>query len=130
MRVYTVHVRTPTQRLDRDVILVREGFNWLAFLFSPLWALGSRLWLVALGLIALELLWATLAMELGLDVVTQGAISFGLALLIGWVANDLRRWTLFRRGYAEVGVVAARENDEAMQRLFDQHALLAAGMVR
>ncbi|QNT68508.1 hypothetical protein [Defluviicoccus vanus] len=34
MRVYTVHVRTPTQRLDRDVILVREGFSWLAF-FSP-----------------------------------------------------------------------------------------------
>lgn len=130
MRVYTVHVRTPTERLDRDVILVREGFNWFAFLFSGLWAAWSRLWLVALGLIAVEVLWSVLAWWLDPDPVTQGAISFGLALIVGWSANDLRRWTLFRRGYAEVGVVAARDNDSAMQRFFDQHALLAAGLVR
>jgi len=130
MRVYTVHVHTPAQLLDRDVILVREGFNWLAFFFSGLWALGAGLWLVALGLIAVELLWGSLAMEVGLDPIAQGAISFGLAIVIGWLANDLRRWTLFRRGYAEVGVVAARSNDEAMQRFFDQHALLTAGLVR
>ena len=130
MRLYTVHVRTPTERLDRDVVLVREGFNWPAFLFSGLWALWCRLWLVALGLIALELAWSALAFELVLNPLTQGVISIGLALIIGWLANDLRRWTLFRRGYAEVGVVAANNNDAAMQRFFDQHALLAAGLVR
>ena len=130
MRVYTVHVRTPAERLDRDVTLVREGFNWFAFLFSGLWALWSRLWLVALGLIVLEVAWGALAVQLDLHPLTQAVISFGLAIIVGWVANDLRRWTLFRRGYTEVGVVAARDNDQAMQRFFDQHALLAAGLVR
>lgn len=130
MRVYTVHVRTPTERLGRDVILIREGFNWFAFLFAGLWALWSRQWLVALGLIAVELVWSALALELDLDPLTQAAISVGLALIIGWVANDLRRWSLFRRGYAEVGVVAGRDDDQAMQRFFDQHALMAAGLVR
>ena len=130
MRAYTVHVRTPAQRLDRDVVLVKEGFCWPAFFFTGLWALATRLWLVALGLIGLELVWASLAMELALPPLTELLISFGLALIIGWVANDLRRWTLFRRGYTEVGVVIAASNDEAMQRFFDQHALLAAGLVR
>lgn len=130
MRVYTVHVRTPTERLDRDVILVREGFNWAAFLFGGLWALCSRQWLVALGLIALEVIWSALALELNVSPLTQAAISFGLALIIGWMGNDLRRWTLFRRGYAEVGVVAGRDDDQAMQRFFDQHALMAAGLVQ
>jgi Protein of unknown function (DUF2628). len=130
MRVYTVHVRTPTERLDRDVILIREGFNWYAFLFAGLWALWSRLWLVAAGLIALELVWAAIATRFDVDPLFQAATSFGLALIVGWAANDLRRWTLFRRGYTEVGVVAARDDDQAMQRFFDQHALLAAGLVR
>lgn len=130
MRIYTVHVRTPAERLDRDVILVREGFNWGAFLFSALWALWTRLWLVALGLFALEAVWATLAQEFALDPLVQWPISFGLALILGWVANDLRRWTLFRHGYVEVGVVAAKGNEEALQRFFDQHTLLAAGLVR
>ncbi|NJO55053.1 MAG: DUF2628 domain-containing protein [Rhodospirillales bacterium] len=130
MKLFTVHVRTPAERLDRDVILVKEGFSWPAFFFSALWAIWSRLWLVAFGLITLEVIWAVAANWLDASVLVSAAISVGLALIIGWTANDLKRWTLFRRDYTEVGVVAAANNDEAMQRFFDQHALLAAGLVR
>jgi hypothetical protein len=130
MRIYTVHVRTPAERLDRDVVLIKEGFSWPAFFLSVLWALWMRLWLVALGFLTLELAWSMLAGWLRLAPVAQAMVSLGLAAAIGFVANDLRRWTLFRRGYAEVGVVAATGRDAAAQRFFDQHVQLAQGLVR
>ena len=130
MRIYTVHVRTPAARLDRDVQLVKEGFSWPAFFFSVLWALWSRLWLVALILLAIEVLWGLASEWLGLPAVLNAVISLGLAAALGLVANDLKRFTLFRRGYAEVGVVAGRDRDAALQRFFDQHAQLAQGLVQ
>lgn len=130
MRIYTVHLRTPAERLDRDVVLVKEGFSWPAFFLSVLWALWKRLWLVALILFVLEAGWSLAADALDLVPAVQAIVSLGLAVSIGFVANDLRRWTLFRRGYAEVGVVAAANDDAAAQRFFDQHAQLAQGLLR
>ncbi|MFO1152340.1 MAG: DUF2628 domain-containing protein [Rhodospirillales bacterium] len=130
MRIYTVHVRTPAARLDRDVQLVKEGFSWPAFFFSFLWALWSRLWLVALVMFAIEALCGLASEWLGLPPVLNAVISLGLAAALGLVANDLKRFTLFRRGYAEVGVVAGSDRDAALQRFFDQHTQLAQGLVR
>lgn len=130
MRIYTVHVRTPAARLDRDVQLVKEGFSWPAFFFSVLWALWSRLWLVALILFAIEILWGLAAEWLGLHAVLNGVVSLGLALAVGFVGNDLKRFGLFRRGYGEVGVVAGRDRDAALQRFFDHHTQLAQGLVQ
>lgn len=130
MRIYTVHVRTPASRLDRDIQLVKEGFSWPAFFFTVIWALWSRLWLVAAIFLAVEVLWMVASSWLGLHPVLNAVISVGMAAAIGFVANDLKRSTLFRRGYAEVGVVAGNDRDAALQRFFDQHGQLAQGLVR
>ena len=55
LKVYTVHLRQPARDAERDLVIVREGFSWGAFLVSVLWALWNRLWLVAIVLMALEL---------------------------------------------------------------------------
>jgi hypothetical protein len=130
MRIYTVHVRTPAERLDRDVQLVKEGFSWPAFFFSVVWALWSGLWLAAAVFLAIEILWMTAFQWLGLPPLIDAVISLGLAVAIGFVANDLKRATLFRRGYAEIGVVAGTDRDAALQRFFDQHGQLVQGLVR
>jgi hypothetical protein len=130
MRIYTVHVRTPAERLDRDILLVKEGFSWPAFFFSVLWALWSRLWLAAAIFLAVEVLWMIATEWLELEAGLSAVISLALAAAIGFVANDLKRSALFRRGYAEVGVVAGPDRDAALQRFFDRHELLAQGLVR
>ena len=130
MRVYTVHVRTPAERLDRDIHLVKEGFSWPAFFFSAVWARWVRLWLVAVVLIALDILWTFGGAWLGLPLLSTTAVSLALATVVGFIANDLRRTTLFRRGYIEVGVVAGRDRDSALQRFLDQHGHFAQGLVR
>ena len=45
-------------------------------------------------------------------------------------ANDLKRWTLFRRGYLQVAVVTGSDRDSAERRFWDQRPSLAEDLVR
>ena len=126
MRVYTVHLRRQGLDPDRDIMLVKEGFSWPALLFSVLWALWCRLWWVALGLLALQVALGGAVALLGLDPLSEAAISLGFAVIVGLVANDLKRWTLRRQGFVEVAVVIAGDRDAAERRFYDHNPQLAA----
>ena len=96
-------------------VFVRDGFHWLAFLFSVLWFLWYRLWIEA-GLV--------FAAMVGLSALEridglQGAVSvasFLLALGLGFEAPALRIAALRRRGWREWGAVEANSGDEAAIR--------------
>jgi hypothetical protein len=122
MAVYTVH--EPLPRKDEAstdperFAFVRDGFYFWAFVFGPLWMLWRRLWLVTLIYFAI-----TIAMQIGLWAlgVSEGAtfgIWFLLALLIGFEAGTLRRWTLTRRGWKNLGVVVGDNLESAERRFF------------
>ena len=128
LKVYTVHLRQPVRDAERDIVLVREGFSWGAFLVSVLWALWNRLWLVAIVLMALELVLPLVAGWAGLGAASGGILSIALAVLAGLFGNDLKRWTMEGRGYAEVALVAARSPDEAQQRFGERYPHLLAGL--
>ena len=128
LKVYTVHLRQPARDAERDLVIVREGFSWGAFLVSVLWALWNRLWLVAVVLMALELVLPLVAGWAGLGAASGGILSIALAVLAGLFGNDLKRWTLEGRGYAEVALVAARSPDEAEQRFGERYPHLLAGL--
>lgn len=130
MKVFTVHTRGGGLDPDRGVVLVKEGFSWPAFFFSLLWALWCRLWLVALGIFLIEIAANALLAVLGADPPTQAAISLGLAAALGVVGNDLKRWTLSRRGYFESDIVAAADGDAAESRFFDGRPDMAAELAR
>ncbi|SLN18433.1 DUF2628 domain-containing protein [Oceanibacterium hippocampi] len=119
MRIYTAHYR-PGRPLDGDgLVLVREGFAWWALLVPPLWALYHRLWLVALLFVILSSALSLAVPLLHLDTNGASLAMLGLNLLFAMSANDLRRWTLGRRGYRELGVVGGRDIGAAEQRLID-----------
>ncbi|MDX9862444.1 MAG: DUF2628 domain-containing protein [Rhodospirillales bacterium] len=122
MRIYTVHYRPAAG--GGDIVPVKEGFCWPALVAGPLWALWHGLWVVALGLFALLAVLGALGVVLGLDPVTETALSAGAAIAIGAVANDLRRWTLERRGFSEEGVVMGGGEDEALSRFLANTPLL------
>ncbi|MBK8208847.1 MAG: DUF2628 domain-containing protein [Rhodospirillales bacterium] len=129
MRMYSVHLRRPLLNPDRDICLVKEGFSWPAFFFSVLWALWCRLWLAAAGIFAAEIALSGVMSLLGADEMTQAAISVGFAVLLGVVANDIKRWSLFRRGFLQVAVVTGEDSDAAERRFWDQRPSLAADLV-
>jgi hypothetical protein len=123
MPVYTVHQPPPR---DADTLthferfrFVRDGFSFRAAIFGPLWLIWHRLWLALIGYVLALVLLAAL---LGLSGVSggAGALIVGLfALLFGFEANTLRRWTFSRRGWTNVGVVASEDLPSAERRFFD-----------
>lgn len=118
LHLYSVHVRPGNGEREEDVIFVREGFSFWAFLLQPLWALYHRLWLVAALFLAAGLAGDVLTRVLGIAGGGQVAVTLGVAVLIGAEANTLRGWTLKRRGYREVAVVAGSDLEEAELRFF------------
>lgn len=131
MPAYTVHEPPPrdsddpAQAADRFEF-VRDKFSMWAFLFAPLWMVWRRLWLVLLLYVVL-----TAALQAGLWAIgAPAAIKFTVgvlvALLIGFEASTLRRWTLARRGWINHGVVVADDEESAERRFFD--AWTASGM--
>jgi Protein of unknown function (DUF2628) len=129
MRVYTVHIHPRRRDMDRDIVLVKEGFCWPALFFSVLWAIWNGLWLVALLFFVLEA-----GLGLAFDIFLIGPLSrVGLSLLlavaIGFIANDLRRWTLSRRGYQSAGAVVERDLIAAERRFFENNPGLTAELL-
>lgn len=108
-----------------DLVLVREGFSWGAFLFGPVWLAVNRLWLVAL---------ATLLLAVALGAVLPAGLAIPAVLALGFLlgahGRDLRRHALARRGYAEAGVVAERDMERALARLLTERPDLAAPLAR
>ena len=122
MKIYTVHHRQETTGsltgLGEDVILVKEGFSWPAFLVPLIWLIYKRMWIVLAFYLA-----ATAALTLlgQIAVVPESALfvgSFALNLILGLEGNDLYRWTLARRRYREHAVVMGNSLVSAEQRYF------------
>lgn len=126
MRVYSVHFRR--QARGADLVLVKEGFCWPAFFLSFLWALWHRMWLTVLWLVAVSAALGALTAVLRLDPVGEAAVSLGAALLVGFFANDIRRWSLDKRGYSHEGVVVGDNEDGALRRFLANAPLITGGI--
>ena len=122
MSVYTVH--EPPQRFaaapDAErFTFVRDGFSFWAFLFGPLWMLRHRMWLVLIGYVAILGCLEAVVSLFGGSVAIAGLISFLISLLVGLEAGTLRRFTLNRRGWNNIGVVSGDDLEDAERRFFD-----------
>lgn len=125
MRVYTVHLRRHGLDAERDLVLVKEGFSWPAFIAGVLWALWHRLWLFALLLVVAAGGINGIAYLTGADSFAGGVLSFALAVAAGWIGNDMRRRVLEKKGFAFVGVVTAGNDDDAVRRFLDGDPIAA-----
>jgi hypothetical protein len=101
---------------------VRDGFHGWAFLLAPFWLIARRLWL---GLVLYVVVTAAVAGALaflGASRSAQGLAALCIALLVGFEAPSLRRWTLTRRGWTPLGFVVGEDQDVAEHRFFMQWA--------
>jgi len=123
MRIYTVH-EPPARRPDsrsgpENFLFVRDGFYFWAFLFGPLWLLYRRLWLVFLGYVVLMAAVGFALHALKIAGPNASFVHLLLSLLVGLEAATLWRWTLRRRGWRELAVIAAPNMEAAERRFFD-----------
>ena len=126
MRFYTLHVpaiETGSVLPDRDrlhrqmaaVVPIKEGFCWPAFFFSVFWTLWHRLWLVALGLVAANLVISVLVFQIRTNEAVTIVVSLSIALMLGFMGNDFRRSKLEKHGFTERGLVMDRTAEAAVR---------------
>ena len=124
MPVYTVHASvaggTEAHGATDGFVFVRDGFHFWAAVFGPLWLIWHRLWLALLGWIVV-----TLAVDVGMTRLGAGGTAIFLAnvliaLLMGFEAASLQRWTLSRRNWRQLDIVVADDEEAAERRFFDR----------
>ena len=122
MAVFTVH-QPPLRKTESTpeptrFTFVRDGFYVWGFVLSVLWMLRHRLWLVAVLFVALCVLIVAGLRLAGAPAGFQQFAVIALMFLVGLEGATLRRWTLTRRGWTNVGVVIADNEDDAERRFF------------
>ncbi len=123
MSVYTVH--EPPQRgadalaAAERFIFVRDGFYWWAFLLTPFWMLRHRLWLVLVIYLVVIAGLDTALHRIGASAFVITVVGLLISLLVGFEAGTLRRFTLRRRGWKNLGIVSGDDLEDAERRFFD-----------
>lgn len=131
MPTFTVHA--PPRRegaapaTPERFVFVRDGFHVWAFLLAPLWLIARRLWLALVLYVVVTAAVAAGLVMLDASGEAQAIAAFVIALLVGFEASSLRRWTLTRRGWATLGFVVGEDQDSAEHRFFSQWAARGAG---
>jgi len=125
MPVYTVHAPIANHAgiaaTDRFAF-VRDGFHFWAAVFGPVWLVWHRLWLALIGWVI-----AVIAIDVGMARLGAGGTAIFLAdvmiaLLMGFEASSIRRWTLSRRNWRQLDIVVAGNEEKAERRFFDRWA--------
>jgi Protein of unknown function (DUF2628) len=122
MSVYTVH-EPPLHATDaapdaERFVFVRDGFAIWAFLLAPLWMLWHRMWLVPVGYVVVSMGLEAAMVPLGASRFAEAVVGFLISFLIGLEASTLRRFTLSRRGWKNVGIVSGDDREDAERRFF------------
>jgi hypothetical protein len=126
MRVYSVH-EPPVRGLDplpdaERFVFVRDGFYFRAFLFAPLWMLWHRMWLVLLCYVIGSAVLETALVLVGATPADVTVVALLISLLVGLEASTLRRFTLNRRGWKNVGIASGDGLEDAERRFFETWA--------
>ena len=119
MTMYSVHIRNAGTK--PDLVCIQDGFSWGAAVFGFIWALYLGAWGVAGVLLVVQILVGALIPLLIADATAQGLAHIGLAVVIGFSANELRRVVAGAGGLDEVGVVTGADIEDAERRYLDTH---------
>ena len=123
MSVFTVHeppLRAAETSADPDrFAFVRDGFSVRAFLFSALWMLWHRMWLVLLIYVAVVAVLETAMRRVGVSAGLVAIIGVLASLLVGIEAGTLRRFALDSGGWEKIGIVSGHDREDAERRFFD-----------
>lgn len=86
-------------RSTDETVAVATGFSWPACLLGPFWALMRRLWLVALLMLAVDLLLTVIGLAgMTADLISL-VLSVAFAVYCGVNGNKWHRQALERKGF-------------------------------
>jgi hypothetical protein len=125
MPIWTVHAppaaKASAEPAD-DLVFVREGFSWGAFLVPPIWTLRHGLWLATALWLAADIAISLVGARFGAAV--GWPLWLGFVIWFGLEARNFRRAKLERCGWEMVDIVDARRLKDAEHRFFEKDSRL------
>ncbi len=113
MRLYNALIKKDQNNKIEDVVLLEEGFSFMAFLFSGLWFLFHKMWLNAAVIFAINYVLQSLGEAGALSKLDLMFLEFSFLIIIAYNANHWFSEYLLRRGYQISGFVLAANKAEA-----------------
>ncbi len=121
MPTFTVHQPPPKAEASADperFVFVRDGFYFWAFVLAPLWLFVHRLWLAFIGYLVVTIALGAVLVLTGAPPSVRYVAAFLIALLAGFEAASLWRWTLARRKWKTLGFVVGEDAEMAERRFY------------
>ncbi len=123
MTVFTVHEppQPPVDRIDRaeEMVFLKDGFVWSAFLFGPVWLLANRLWLATIVYIGATGGGYVLLEAMGIADAVYGPFILSMNVLVGFEAHWLKAMKLEERGWTALGSVSGQNLADCERRFFE-----------
>jgi hypothetical protein len=120
--LYSVYQPADAGDSAERAVFIRQGFDRMAFVLTPVWAVWRRLWLM----LALWALWTAsvgvLAWALRLDGAVSTLVYLLGALVFGFEADRAREAALSRRGMLLQGLALGETAGDAERTYFDRLA--------
>lgn len=122
MKTYTVHHRSGDAASifarPEQVVFVPEAFCWIALFIPLIWLLFRRMWVIAAIFFAVLTIISAIGISLDLSPWVMVLLSVAMNLFIALEGNELRRWSLARRGLKMIDIIAGRSRDECELEFF------------
>lgn len=117
MKLYSVLVKkNPAEKVE-DIVLLKDGFSWLAFFFSGLWFLYYRMWKELLALVVANISFVFLAkISSNLDLFL---LEIAFLIMVALNANYWRTEHLKKKGYEFVGITFGSSRIDAKLHFVD-----------
>lgn len=122
MPTFTVHEppprKTESVTAPERFVFVRDGFHFWAFVLAPVWLLVRKLWLAFFIYVVVMIAIAVGLYLAGAPSSVQVTAELVVALLVGLEAATIRRWTLTRRRWKNLGFVVGEDAEIAERRFY------------
>jgi hypothetical protein len=111
MTTYSIYAK-PNDAAAVEAIFLPDSFSWGAFVFTWVWALWNRMWIVAVLVLSVMLIASAL------PTVPQYLLALVVNIVMGLHGNELLGWSLTRRGHAEIALSNGGSLEEAELRFY------------
>lgn len=116
MALFTI-LEPPDGRPEK-VAVIKEGFSIPAMIFSALWALAHRMWIVAILLFTVTIVLQLCVSVFEFDGILVLCADLAVALLFGFEARALQILSLKRAGFSIAELVSADNEKSAELQYF------------
>lgn len=114
MKLYNALVKKNQLGKIEDIIMIKEGFSWKAFIFNAIWFVYHRMWKEIIILLAISFAFGFFAkMSNDFD---KASLQLALFFMVSLNANHWLCDKFKRKGYDFVGIVFGNNSTNAKLR--------------